>query len=292
MHQLPRKTTIATLAALAGLSASLAALAQQTANPPATPRAAETALRAKVTPLTELDRYLVSRLVSFTQGEISLGRLAQEQASRRDVRLLAAELVQDHAGMQTLMQDALATNKPPTNKPTPFQPPTDNSAPATTASPPGNSADRHETAATFLRLSDDVNRNFQQSVRRELSAQQGPQFDAAFLQSQISAQLWLLDALAAFERNASADLKPLLQRWIQIAEYDLNQARRLDMWIARVGPNGPPASGIFGPRMGAATSGSAVGTMMTPRPRIGLSPLPTTTRSPTGKTVGPAQGSP
>jgi len=295
MHHLPHKFAISATTVVALAAAALVAQAQQPPSPrlPATPRAAETTPRAKVAPLTELDRDLLTRLIAFTEDQVALERLAQEKASRRDVKQLAGELLQDHAGMQTLMQAALATDKPATDNPATNKQATSNPAPAGPTSPSRPPAGHHEDAATFGQLTGEVNRQFQASVLRELSAKQGPPFDQAFLQSQVFAQLWLLDALAVFERNVSPDLKPLLQRWIQIAQYDFGHAKRLEMWIAQVGPNGPPASGIFVPRRGAATSGSAInGNFRVPRPRMGLSPLPTTTTSPSGKTVGPAQGSP
>ncbi len=293
MHQHPRKIATFAIALVALAVTAHAARAQQTTNRrPPPPRTAEKAPRAKAAPITELDRYVLRRLSSFTEGQIALGQLAQEKAARPDVRQLAAAILQDHTGMQTLLQDALSSNtaqplnKPAINKPATNEPSAAEKLPAGPASQPkrprrscvspkrptGNFRSR---SAANSRQSK-ARRSTTPSCARKSSLRRG------------SSTRW---------RSSSAmsppDLKPLLQRWIQIAQYDLNQATRLEMWIAQVGPKGATAGGIFGPRTGAATSGSAIsGPVPMPRARFGLSPLPTTTTTPSGRTVGPAQGSP
>jgi hypothetical protein len=66
-------------------------------------------------------------------------------------------------------------------------------------------------------------------------------------------------------------------------------------------PPQPAASGLQGPigggpvvnePKGANVPGAAIGPTTAPTARTGLSPLPTTTTSPSGRTVGPSPGSP
>jgi uncharacterized protein (DUF305 family) len=159
MHQLSHKIAISATVIVALAAAALVAQAQPTANPrvSTTPRAAETAPRSQVAPITDLDRYLLTRLISFTEDQVALERLALEKASRRDVKQLAGELIQDHAALQTVMQGALATSNPATDKLATNKQATNNPPPAATSSS-GPPAGRDEASATFVHLAGEANR--------------------------------------------------------------------------------------------------------------------------------------
>lgn len=229
---------------------------------------------AKIT-TGEFDHEILKQLIRFDEQEIAAAQMAQQRASSPYLKQLAAEILQDHSGLLKRLQ---AVKTPP---------------PAPASSPPGSpGAEKRDATKDFLRLLDEIGQRSQRSLTLELSQQNGQQFDHEFLYSQLFGQLWIIDALTVFEANASAELKPILQQWIQIAQYHLTRCKTTLARIDRATIVGDAAGGIFHRETSTSPPGAAIGHSTSSRGRTGLSPLPTTTRSPSGKTVGPAQGSP
>ena len=85
----------------------------------------------------------------------------------------------------------------------------------------------HGTAGQFAKIMEEVDRNLQQSMVRELSSKQGAQFDRCFLTGQVFGHMWVVEALKVFERDASPQLKPLLQEGLQTSEQHLNHVKSL-----------------------------------------------------------------
>jgi len=85
----------------------------------------------------------------------------------------------------------------------------------------------HGTAGQFAKIMEDVDRNLQQSMVRELSSKQGAQFDRCFLTGQVHGHMWVVEAMKVFEQNASPQLKPLLQEGLQTSEQHLNHVKSL-----------------------------------------------------------------
>jgi predicted outer membrane protein len=85
----------------------------------------------------------------------------------------------------------------------------------------------HGTAGQFAKIMEDVDRNLQQSMVRELSSKQGAQFDRCFLTGQVFGHMWVVEAMKVFEQNASPQLKPLLQEGLQTSEQHLTHIKSL-----------------------------------------------------------------
>ncbi len=85
----------------------------------------------------------------------------------------------------------------------------------------------HGTAGHFAKIMEEVDRNLQQSMVRELSSKQGAQFDRCFLTGQLFGHMWVVDALKVFEQNASPQLRPILQEGLQTSEQHLNHLKSL-----------------------------------------------------------------
>ncbi len=85
----------------------------------------------------------------------------------------------------------------------------------------------HGTAGQFAKIMEEVDRNLQQSMVRELSSKQGAQFDRCYLTGQLFGHMWVVDALKVFEQSASPQLKPLLQEGLQTSEQHLTHIKSL-----------------------------------------------------------------
>ena len=85
----------------------------------------------------------------------------------------------------------------------------------------------HGTAGQFAKIMEEVDRNLQQSMVRELSSKQGAEFDRCFLTGQVFGHMWVVEALKVFERDASPQLKPLLQEGLQTSEQHLTHVKSL-----------------------------------------------------------------
>jgi predicted outer membrane protein len=106
----------------------------------------------------------------------------------------------------------------------------------------------HGTAGQFAKIMEEVDRNLQQSMVRELSSKQGAQFDRCFLTGQIFGHMWVVEALKVFERDASPQLKPLLQEGLQTSEQHLNHVKSL---LAKL-DNEPASHAVIQPRANRA----------------------------------------
>jgi len=101
-------------------------------------------------------------------------------------------------------------------------------------------------ASQFAKIMEEVDRNMQQAVVRELSSKQGADFDRCYLAGQLFGHLWVAEALRAFDRDASPQLKPILQEGLQTAEQHLTHIKSL---LARMEKdNEPRNSGGLQPR--------------------------------------------
>jgi predicted outer membrane protein len=88
-------------------------------------------------------------------------------------------------------------------------------------------AAEHGSAAHFAKIMDEVDRNVQQSMMRDLSAKEGTQFDRCYLASQLFGHMWVVEAPQSFEREASPQLKPILQEGLQVSQQHLNHVKNL-----------------------------------------------------------------
>jgi predicted outer membrane protein len=79
----------------------------------------------------------------------------------------------------------------------------------------------------FAKIMEQVDRNMQQSLVRELSSKQGADFDRCYLAGQLFGHTWVVEALKTFEQSASPQLKPILQEGLQTSEQHLTHIKSL-----------------------------------------------------------------
>jgi predicted outer membrane protein len=97
-------------------------------------------------------------------------------------------------------------------------------------------ADHHSAAREFVAIMDEVSERMQQAEQRELSQKEGIAFDRAFLGQQVMSNMWLSEAMSAFQRHASPDLQPILQEGLQVTQQHLTQAKALLMRMEQSQP--------------------------------------------------------
>jgi hypothetical protein len=85
----------------------------------------------------------------------------------------------------------------------------------------------HGAASQFAKIMEEVDRNMQQALVRDLSSKQGAQFDRCYLTSQLFGHMWVAEALKTFERDASPQLKSILQEGLQTSEQHLTHIKSL-----------------------------------------------------------------
>ena len=83
----------------------------------------------------------------------------------------------------------------------------------------------HGPAGQFAKIMEEVDRNMQQSLTRELSSKQGAEFDRCYLTGQLFGHMWAVEALKTFQQHASPQLRPILQEGLQASEQHLTHIK-------------------------------------------------------------------
>jgi predicted outer membrane protein len=83
----------------------------------------------------------------------------------------------------------------------------------------------HGPAGQFAMIMEEVDRNMQQSLTRELSSKQGAEFDRCYLTGQLFGHMWVVEALKTFQQHASPQLRPILQEGLQTSEQHLTHIK-------------------------------------------------------------------
>jgi predicted outer membrane protein len=109
----------------------------------------------------------------------------------------------------------------------------------------------HGPAAHFAKIMEEVDRNMQQALVRDLSSKQGNEFDRCYLSGQLFGHIWVAEALKTFQRDASPQLKPILQEGLQASEQHLTHIKSL---LARL-ENEPRTNDGLRPRGGLRSRG-------------------------------------
>jgi predicted outer membrane protein len=231
----------------------------------------------------DLDHFLVKVLTKANKDEIEMGKLAEQRSSNADVKQLATQMVQDHtrflnqleqfkgAGGPQMQGRAAFRGTTPDGQPQPQQPQFQNPQ---NAQQPGIGGQQgiagqqgiggqqgmagrqgmrgehmmgeHGPAGQFAQIMEEVDRNMQQTLIRELSSKQGVEFDRCYLTGQLFGHMWVVDALKTFQQHASPQLRPMLQEGLQASEQHLTHIKSV---LARI-DNEPRTGGRLPQRGG------------------------------------------
>jgi predicted outer membrane protein len=224
-----------------------------------------------------LDHFLVKVLIKANKDEIEMGKLAEQRSSNADVKQLATQMVQDHTRFLNQLEQLKGAggqeiqgggNPPdgqgqqPPQQQTPLSQRQVQQRNSQNALQPGNidqpgiagqqgmrrehMMGEHGPAGQFANIMEEVDRNMQQALTRELSSKQGTEFDRCYLTGQLFGHMWAVEALKTFEQHASPQLRPILQEGLQTSEQHLTHIKSV---LART-DNEPRTSGRLQQRRG------------------------------------------
>jgi predicted outer membrane protein len=177
------------------------------------------------------DSQLAGCLIVDNQGEIALGKLAEQKSQNNDVKQFAQKMVQEHGQfMQKLEQFAAAGNQ--TDNMTAGQLPavavqqqaagmTDRGLTGATTQPMGGQG------LNFVQLKQQIGQKCLQMTQRDLEQKDAAQFDKCYIGQQIGAHVEVLATLEVFRNQASPELAAVLDKGIETTKTHLEHAQQL-----------------------------------------------------------------
>jgi predicted outer membrane protein len=171
------------------------------------------------------DSQLASCLIVDNQGEIALGKLAQQKSKDNDVKQFAEKMVQDHTQfMKQLEQFAGAQDgNANMNATGPLQGAgsTDRAVPGAMMQPMGGQA------LNFVALKQEIGKKCLEMTEREMQQKEGSQFDKCYIGQQIGAHMQVLATLEVVRNQASPELASVLDKGIETTKTHLEHAQKL-----------------------------------------------------------------
>lgn len=177
------------------------------------------------------DSQLAGCLIVDNQGEIALGKLAEQKSQNNDVKQFAQKMVKDHSEfMQQLERFAAAGNQ--TENMSIGQSPavavqqqavgnTDRSLAGAMTQPMGGQG------LNFVQLKQQIGQKCLQMTQRDLEQKESSQFDKCYIGQQIGAHVEVLATLEVFRNQASPELAAVLGKGIETTKTHLEHAQQL-----------------------------------------------------------------
>jgi predicted outer membrane protein len=177
------------------------------------------------------DHIFAGCLIVDNQGEVALGKLAEQKAKDNDVKQFAQRMVQDHTQfMQEL--EKFAGQQGATNESRVGENRTGPETGATTAT-----TDRVPTGSTtqamgnehinIVQLKQEIGQKCLEMARQDLDQKQGTEFDKCYIGSQIPMHMEVLATLEVFRNQASPELASVLDKGIQTTKSHLDEAKKI-----------------------------------------------------------------
>ena len=163
------------------------------------------------------DSQLAGCLIVDNQGEIALGKLAEQKTKNNDVKQFAQQMVKDHTDfMQKLEQFAGEQGQTAATQSNPGM---QNMASA--AQPMGSQP------LNLASLKQQIGQKCLEMTQQELGKYDGAQFDKCYVGQQIGAHMQVLAELEVFRNQASPELASLLDKGIQTTKTHLEHAKTI-----------------------------------------------------------------
>lgn len=233
-----RKKKIATFGLLGSLGASLVAatiLAQDNQLQPRTFEVAKPVIGASpMAGIQTADRQLAACLIVDNQGEIALGKLAEQRAKDQEVKQFGEKMVKDHSDFMQQLEKFVGTggeraNVRPDNRmpgaeaatQTSPQGTTDRALPGTSAQPMGSQS------LDFVALKQQIGQKCLEMEKHALEEKEGSQFDKCYIGGQIGAHMHVLATLEVVRNQASPELAAVLDKGIETTKTHLDHAEKI-----------------------------------------------------------------
>jgi predicted outer membrane protein len=163
------------------------------------------------------DSQLAGCLIVDNQGEIALGKLAEQKTQNNEVKQFAQMMVKDHTDfMQKLERFAAGQEQ--------------------NAAAQSNPAMQNMTSATqpmgsqplnLATLKQQIGQKCLEMTQRELENRDGAQFDMCYIGQQVGAHVAVLAELEVFRNQASPELASLLDKGIETTKTHLEHAKTI-----------------------------------------------------------------
>jgi predicted outer membrane protein len=182
--------------------------------------------------LNSADSQLAACLIVDNQGEIALGKLAEQKAKDKDVKDFGEKMVQDHTQfMQQLERFAstqgqkgnLGANPQSANEAVQQQAAgnTDRALPGAMTQPMGGQG------LNFVALKQEIGQKCLQMTQGDLEKKDASQFDKCYIGQQIGAHVQVLATLEVFRNQASPELASVLDKGIETTNSHLEHAKKI-----------------------------------------------------------------
>jgi putative membrane protein len=224
--------------ALGSLALPAALIAQEAAQPtrpqerlpaergPQTTRAPQERT-APATQLTAVENFFLGCLTQANQGEVALGRIAEQRATNKEVQAFAEQMVKDHGKMLAQLQQ-FAPAKATADKAV-AEPATDRAPPERRAAPGGQ-----DTVQAIAQINEEIHKRCMTSAMEALESKKGDEFDKCYVGMQLAAHQHMTDALAVLKNHATTpELRQLITQGAETTEQHLAHAKNLMKTLER-----------------------------------------------------------
>jgi putative membrane protein len=195
------------------------------------------------------DAFLADWLIIDNNNEIAMAELAAQKAGSDQVKQFAQKMIADHqklneqlmrfAGNKAPREESAQRSNPATNEQN-RQQAQNNAAPRANQSEPqrrtvarvtdqgeipGQNSGQARSHGGVLGLKREIADQCLASARKELDGKSGKEFDECYMGMQIGAHMYVVDAMAVFQRHASPELRQVIAAGEQTAEGHLQMAK-------------------------------------------------------------------
>jgi len=160
------------------------------------------------------DQQIAACVFIACRNEIETAKLAEQKAQSNEVREFAQKMIDEHTPgcqeMQRLAGELVADRS---------------------RLPGGEAAGRAPVVGgnlDWVSIHEQIGEQCLATVKKELSAKQGTDFDQCFMGEQIGAHLHVIDSLKVLKEHASGDLRQKLEQELQTAQQHLQLAKQID----------------------------------------------------------------
>ena len=175
------------------------------------------------------DSQLATCLIGDNQGEIALGKLAQERAQDKDVKQFAEMMVRDHQQFVQQLERFARGNDEPGN------------VGRENRTLPGaqgaiTSAGREPMegrGVNFVAIHEQIGKKCLELFEADLKQKDGAQFDKCYIGQQIGAHMHVLAELEVIRSHVSPELASVLDKGIETTKSHLEHAQKIAKALER-----------------------------------------------------------
>jgi predicted outer membrane protein len=172
------------------------------------------------------DAQLAQCLSGDNQGEITLGKLAEQRAKDKDVKQFAEKMVRDHEQFGQQLEKFAREGERSTAR-------TDNRQPtgATTATATGQPMEGR--GLDLFAIHDQVGKKFLEMVESDLKQKDGSQFDKCYIGQQIGGHMHMIAEMEVLRSHVSPELAAVIDKGVETAKSHLEEAQKLAKSLER-----------------------------------------------------------